>query len=198
MKKTKNKKLTQIIDTALDLFMRFGFKRVSVEEICQTAGVSKMTFYKHFKNKTDLLLMLLNHIAEDQMEQYHNIMNCKIPYSEKINQIIRMKQETAEMMGQELFNDLYKNAPVEITQLLHKIGENMLSVVRDDFIQAQKDGDIRSDIKPDFILYFMNHMIDMVSDENLSRMYPSHKDLINEITRFFFYGILTESEAVKS
>lgn len=191
----KSAKQSRLIDTAMDLFLKFGFKRVTVEEICQTAGVSKMTFYKHFKNKKQLMVHLLDLMAENQMKQYRDIMRSSRAYPEKVREIIRMKQEMTEMMSQELFNDLYKNAPPEITRHLHKIGTDLLSVVRDDFIQAQEEGHIRPDISPDFILYFMNHMIDMASDEHLIRMYDSHKALINEMIRFFFYGILADKDA---
>ena len=148
--------------------------------------------------KIVLLKYLLNQIAENQMKQYHDIMSSKVHYSEKIKEIIRMKRETSEMMGRELFNDLYKNAPSEITQYLHEMGSNYLSMVRDDFIQAQKEGHIRPDIKPDFILYFMNHMIDLAADKNLLAMYATPKDAINEMVRFFFYGILTERDIMVS
>jgi AcrR family transcriptional regulator len=47
----KQKKRIQITETAIRLFSQFGTKRVTIEEICRTAGVSKVTFYKHFKNK---------------------------------------------------------------------------------------------------------------------------------------------------
>jgi AcrR family transcriptional regulator len=198
MSTADNTKLSRLSATAMNLFLKFGFKRVSVEEICQTSGVSKMTFYKHYKNKTDLLITLLNQIVENQMRRYQNIMNSDIPYSEKVMEIIRMKQDQAQMMGQELFNDLYRNAPPEITRILHELGTKHLSAVRDDFIRAQQEGHIRRDIQPDFILYFMDKMIDLASDEKLLRLYESSAELINEMTRFFFFGILAESEKVAS
>ena len=49
-----NKK-EQIVHTAETLFTRYESKRVTVEEICRLARVSKMTFYKHFSNKVELI-----------------------------------------------------------------------------------------------------------------------------------------------
>ena len=57
-------------------------------------------------------------------------------------------------------------------------------------MEAQKKGEIRSDIKPEFIHYFLNHMFTLAEDENLARLYDSPQDLIMELTNFFFYGIL--------
>ena len=49
-----NKKIQQLVTTAQELFMRHGIRRVTVEEICSEANISKMTFYKYFKNKIEL------------------------------------------------------------------------------------------------------------------------------------------------
>ncbi|WP_372931944.1 TetR/AcrR family transcriptional regulator, partial [Mariniphaga sediminis] len=50
----KSKKYLEIMKTARELFWKHGFRRVTIQEICEKAGVSKMTFYKHFPNKIDL------------------------------------------------------------------------------------------------------------------------------------------------
>ncbi|MBN1779649.1 TetR/AcrR family transcriptional regulator [bacterium] len=188
-------KRERLTEAAMQLFLKYGFRRVSVEEICDTSGVSKMTFYKYFSNKTDLLKQLLDAIAEKQVRRYQEIMSRECPYSQKIVEIIHMKQEQAEILGKELFRDLYKNAPPDITQYLHELGMRHFKAIRNDFIGAQKQGHVRSDVNPDFIMYMMNHMIDMVSDPKLLEMYAGSGELINELVRFFFYGILTAGEA---
>jgi AcrR family transcriptional regulator len=49
-----SKKYESILITGHDLFWKFGFKRVTIDEICKKAEVSKMTFYKYFTDKIDL------------------------------------------------------------------------------------------------------------------------------------------------
>ena len=44
MTKLKSKKQLELLKIARELFWKHGFKRVSIEEICQKASVSKMTF----------------------------------------------------------------------------------------------------------------------------------------------------------
>ncbi|ABS03475.1 TetR/AcrR family transcriptional regulator [Kineococcus radiotolerans] len=44
--------------TALHLFERHGFARVTVEEIARQAGVSHQTVFRHFATKEDLVLSL--------------------------------------------------------------------------------------------------------------------------------------------
>jgi AcrR family transcriptional regulator len=53
------------------LFVRHGFEKTTVEEICRTVGSSKRTFYRLFRNKLDLLLQLSLHVAEEILERWH-------------------------------------------------------------------------------------------------------------------------------
>ena len=68
-----SKKQQQIIETAEELFFRHGIKRVTVEEICQKASVSKMTFYKYFANKNDLAEHIILRIFEQVEEKLSNL-----------------------------------------------------------------------------------------------------------------------------
>ncbi len=187
-------KRLQIIETGLSLFWKFGIRRVSVEEICREARVSKMTFYKNFKNKIDLVKHIIDVMTEKRMAQYHSIMAQDVSFPEKVNQSIQMKMEQTNALSQEFYLDINKNAAPELkTHIDQKIKETAQLILLD-YIKAQKHGDIRQDIKPEFILYFLNHMREMVNDESLSNLYGSPQALIMELTRFFFYGVLPRDE----
>ena len=93
MRNEDNLKLNQIVETAYNLFMKFGIRRVSVEEICKEAGVSKMTFYKHFKNKSELAKHIINQIISEAEIKYRDLMAQDIPYSEKVKQMIHIKRK---------------------------------------------------------------------------------------------------------
>jgi len=48
-----------LIDTALRLFYTRGFNATGIDKILAEAGVAKMTLYKHFPSKDDLILAVL-------------------------------------------------------------------------------------------------------------------------------------------
>ncbi len=49
----------QLIDTAVELFCRHGFHATGIERILAESGVAKMTLYKHFRSKDELILAAL-------------------------------------------------------------------------------------------------------------------------------------------
>lgn len=192
MKKTENPKFRQIVETARSLFMRFGIRRVSVEEICHEANVSKMTFYKYFKNKNELVRHIFDQIAQEALDRYNGIMAQDVWYSEKAKQIIQMKLDQAEVMSTEFIRDFLHSADPEIAAWYQKIVQERMGLFLRHFKEAQENGDIRSDVKPEFILYMINRMIEMVDDDRLVQLYDTPKELTHEVMNFLFYGILQD------
>ena len=48
-----------LVETALDLFNRDGFRATGIDRILAESGVAKMTLYNHFRSKDDLILAAL-------------------------------------------------------------------------------------------------------------------------------------------
>ena len=198
MEKIENPKLQQLVNTAQELFVRHGMRRVSIEEICRTANVSKMTFYKYFPNKIGLTKYLINELVSENMEQYRSIMDQDIPFSEKVEKTIEMKLQQSKDVSQEYFHDVTQNPVPEIAEFIMRKRQEALQEVLSDYLKAQRQGNIRKDMKPEFILYFLNHITEMIADEKLVNLYDTPEELIAELTRFFFYGILPRGEGMKA
>lgn len=67
--RTKNK----LFSTALDLFMKYGFDQVTIEDITQSAGLSKGTFYVYFKSKESILLEVFHQIDHRYEDVFQDI-----------------------------------------------------------------------------------------------------------------------------
>jgi AcrR family transcriptional regulator len=55
----------RILDTARDLFHERGIRAVGVDAIAEAAGTNKMTMYRHFSSKDDLIVACLRSLASD-------------------------------------------------------------------------------------------------------------------------------------
>jgi AcrR family transcriptional regulator len=58
----------RILAAADDLFIRFGIRGVGVEAIAEAAGTNKMTLYRHFPSKDDLVAAWLQGMLEEWNE----------------------------------------------------------------------------------------------------------------------------------
>jgi AcrR family transcriptional regulator len=183
-------KKQQLLETARQLFFKHGIRRVSVEEICREAGVSKMTYYKHFRDKNGLIRTILEILQQEAVTRYRAIIHTENPYPEKVRAMIAMKLEQTDSMSREFYVDIHKHADPELIQLLDQMEKDGMNLIEKDFRKAQRQGHLRQGIHPEFIIYLLNKIIDMSHDEALLVMYPTPQAMIMELTNFFFYGIL--------
>ena len=117
-------------------------------------------------------------------------MEQKVPFATKINQVIALEQTAGENMEEEFFNDILNNDYPNLQKLINESTESYHAEIVKDMIEAQQRGEIRKNIKPEFLLYQLKDISDKVMDENLSKLYSSKQELIMELTNYFFYGIL--------
>jgi AcrR family transcriptional regulator len=192
----RSRKFQAILDAANTLFWKHGIRRVTIEEICQVARVSKMTYYKYFSNKTAIAKYILEEITELSFKTYREILDSDISYDQKVKKMIEAKLTNSNDISQELFYDLYKYRDAEIAGFIEAIKDKMFGLYLDDFRKAQKSGDIRPNIKPEFILFFLNRITEMMTNSELVSMYPNPQELIAEITNLFFYGILSTKKEI--
>ena len=100
----------QIVDTARRLFGKYGYKRVSMDEIARESNVTKKTVYSYFKSKEEILKFFLNEEVQNMkkiveevekedksfFENLHKTICELMKYTEKRNflQIIFEESET--------------------------------------------------------------------------------------------------------
>ena len=58
MKKENLEKQEYVLQIALRTFLRYGFKKTSMEDIAKAAGLTRQGLYFHFQNKDELLKCL--------------------------------------------------------------------------------------------------------------------------------------------
>jgi AcrR family transcriptional regulator len=54
----------RIVQAARELFYRHGIRAIGVEAVAEAAGTNKMTLYRHFPSKNDLIVECLRRVAK--------------------------------------------------------------------------------------------------------------------------------------
>lgn len=194
MPRTKGSKNEQLLQAARALFFKHGIKRVTIDEICRTADVSKMTFYKYFRDKAELVRAVISRIADDRLAGFTSVMSLDAPFPERMRRLVQMRLEQADEVAPDFMRELYISPQPEIHEFIHEKIRESLATAMDYYRKAQEEGAIRADVKPEFISWFLNHVVDMMGDERLVAMYDSSRELAAEVINFFLYGILARKE----
>ena len=59
---------TRILDAALRVFSRYGYRRTSMDDIAREAGLSRPALYQHFRNKEDVFTSLARLVKQRTMD----------------------------------------------------------------------------------------------------------------------------------
>lgn len=140
-------KKEQIIQSARKLFTKYGFKKVSMNEIAEDAGVTKKTIYSYFIDKEDLLKYFLLEEIQKMKEIAQTIEEKKLGYVETIHQtlyeLLKMKKQDkfliemsheAELTNSNVVKDCLKLLDTSIREYI----ENKLNfAVEHDYINIE-------------------------------------------------------------
>ena len=78
----------RVILTAIEIINDLGIQGLSTREIAKREDISEGTLFKHFKNKNEILLGVLEHYSQYDMDIIESIKLKKLPFAEAIKYFI--------------------------------------------------------------------------------------------------------------
>lgn len=177
-----SRKRDQLIQTGETLFVKHGMRRVTVEEICRQAGVSKPTFYKYFENKAALARRIDELWIEEALQRIDAIEDAEVPFPEKLKQILALKRELAARPGPEFLEDLI-HLEIDLSHALRRVMRFL--------VKSQQEGDIRADIRPEVLMAAFDLLNSMQYDRRIRDLYRDAESLAEDVFKLFHYGALS-------
>ena len=107
----------RIVACAQDLFHRNGIRGVGVETIAEAAGTNKMTLYRHFGSKDDLILEYLNYKGRKADELWAEV-EAASP-GDPVRQLYGYVGRVAKFIAEDGRGCDLVNAAVELTEAGH-------------------------------------------------------------------------------
>jgi TetR/AcrR family fatty acid metabolism transcriptional regulator len=137
----------RIFDTALALLVKKGYDRVTVDEICAKAGVSKGTFYHHFASKDQAILEEFLKIDQYYAEILPEIIQLDDIY-ERITTFARLALRYMEKQGKNLMKVAYYSqiSPDRKSSPVASPDRALYSIVSGLIRDAQEKGELRDDL----------------------------------------------------
>lgn len=135
----------KILNAARLLFSDYGYRKVSMDEIASSAGVTKKTIYSYFKDKDELIKYFINEQLIQMKKITDEIYAKDITFVEKINEMIitlldyRKNNKFIINLAREA-EALPKGKAKEFIDVLNK---NIQEEIRIKLIEALKNGYIK-------------------------------------------------------
>lgn len=170
-------------------------KKVTVQEIADTAGVSKKTIYNHFNGKEDLFYRTFEWQTNNLVSYYNSlIFNTEYSHIEKLSMAINHaaweighKHNGPIHKDLQGYNPYLKNSPL---RYLHRNIQNAISELID---QSQKEGLCRKDISKEKISYtILSIILGLFIWEDTTESSIPITDLSNTTLTLIMDGLLTE------
>jgi AcrR family transcriptional regulator len=107
----------RIVASAQDLFHRHGIRGVGVETIAEAAGTNKMTLYRHFESKDELILEYLNYKGRKSEEIWAEIEGASP--GDPAGQLYGFLEQAARFIVEDERGCDLANAAIELTEQGH-------------------------------------------------------------------------------
>ncbi len=153
----------KLIQAAIDLFDEKGFKGTSIEDITDSIGATKGTFYYYFKSKQEMLKDIhLNFILELLEKQKAIIQDPNKSNYEKLYDIIYLIISNIRTKGKNariIFREMRHLEGVYLEQIKGKRKDfrlNVQALLEDGIAKNEFDQNVRADISAFSILDMVN------------------------------------------
>lgn len=184
-----SKKQSAILSNARTLFWQLGYRKVTIEEVCKLAGVSKMTFYKFYPDKLALAKAVYKLEVEKSLCRFRTIMQSQEAVDKKLAAIITLKSDAVENISHAFLHDFYMDEQLGLKQFVGQLTNDSWQEILVLFAEAQQKGEFRKDFNPAFFLFIAQKIGEFITDPHLVQLSGGSREVIMEITRLFTWGI---------
>ncbi len=113
----------KITEISIQLFEKQGFSETSVQDICDSLGVTKGSFYYYFTSKEELLMDIHTRYIDDMVRRQELIMvDSNKTYKAKLSGLVHMLMKSIQLQG--------ASARVLYREMRHLNEERLDTIVR--------------------------------------------------------------------
>jgi AcrR family transcriptional regulator len=183
----------KLLNRTYDLYMRYGIKSVSMDDIAKSLGMSKKTIYTYIKNKDDLVHQVITkHLSEDEAE----IKGIVASAHNAIEEMIEISRHTLSFlrnMKPSVIYDLKKYHPESWKLIDEKHFQHVHDVISNNIRRGITEGLYREDINPGIIATFYARVTEIVVDESIFPLKEfRHHELFISHVNYHMRGIVNE------
>ncbi len=192
MSTDEREKRDRILTQAEEMFLQYGYSRVTMEEIASALGMSKKTLYRFFANKETILRERVSARQCEFMDRIDEVWKQPdVDFVGKLRKTLDFFAERSSKVNR--FHDLQKQVPDLWKEICAFKKEKGTEKIRQLLSIGFDSGIIRSDLDRDIIiLLYTNAVESILKPEVLSELPFSGPQIFETISKIIFEGILSE------
>ena len=157
----------RILLSAKRRFLEDGFAKVTIGDLCHSMKISKKTFYKHFKEKEDLVLAVLATNIKIFLARFVKIFEGDLSAVEKFDQYIEfITVDFPQNVTTAFMADVQALMP-EVWEAIDKFRKVQVSRMVDIIREGQKEGAFNKNFDADIASKFLMLILERVLDPKL-------------------------------
>ena len=163
-----------IADTARRLFREHGFSAVSVGRICAEAGVSRVTFYKHYSGKNALLQEIVTEQKNGIRAEFEALLARQCSLREATEAVFALQRQSFdELYSAAFLRDIEENTDLELERFFHELNEEKYAFMRGFFHTLQQRRLIQPDLPVELIDLFIRQADILMRHPQLTALYAA-------------------------
>jgi len=182
----------RVKEVAVDKFVKYGYRKVTTDEIAKESGISKRTLYEHFLSKEDIAKSMVideMNCIKEKIESICN--NPELNVIQRFISLYNIPRKISDRSNFELFKD-FRNEIPEIIEIMNKYETVINRYVSDLFTKGQDEGFLRKDIDPILILRLARIFKDKMTENEFKALGNYSKDeIMKTFHKLFIQGILS-------
>ncbi len=88
-----NERIKNILESAKSNFVKYGFRKTTMEDVAENAGISKPTLYKYFENKESLLIGTMIYSLGEMYEKHEKTTKGLVSVKEKLRKFFELAED---------------------------------------------------------------------------------------------------------
>lgn len=184
---TKKQKIEAV---SMELFLKHGFKKVTIDEICRKAHVSRKTYYTYYENKTALVLFTIDNISDNNFLRFSEIIEGDASFTDKLAAALDLKYEFSKKISMEFVADFFDPGATEILNYWKSKMQASIDLLFKFFQKAQSRGEMNPNLKLEYVMWLYHKFSDIMSSGELLTMFESPEELTRQISQSLVSGIL--------
>lgn len=172
----------ELLEKSEQLFLRYGIRSVSMDDLARELGISKKTVYQYVQNKDDLIQQVFARRMETERTDMAGIQRNSADAVEEILQIGRYVIAKLRVMNANVLYDLHKYYGPTWKRMEKIHSDHIGGVIRENLRKGVEQGLYRANLHIDIIAKLFTGKTALVADEayfsqqdyNLEQLFRQH------------------------